>query len=503
MKSNHIKLSDDVKIRKEHFGGILFDTKTGDIVDVDREAFTVISIIKEIEVVDMKALLSKPIMCKGKRIRSGEIKGVISRLIAMGIIHVMPEGILSDKYRNILEEKNFTKLKWPAYSCLSAPETIHWAVTFKCDKSCPDCYIQRHKRLFTNELDTEDSYKLINKIANMGVFQLAIGGGEPLLRNDLEDIVRRAWEKGLVVHITTGKYEIEQKRLDILAKYIKVLQIGIKTDELISGDIDAVAKLKTLVKQLTQCNITTGANIIMTKSTIRDFDKIIDILLQCGFERYTLLRYKPPINIKRWLQEKPDRNDLYFFEGKLKSMQEMHPDISFRIDCALSFLQRGLSQQTALYSGIRGCVAGERIISVTPDGSVYPCSQLVGDIFKAGNLLNDDFESMWYKSKVLKKYRGFRRTKSFKSGDCGKCRVKEFCGGCRVFADDAIGSDAGCPEPLYESKYEGCEYDVIADIQDMIGYADAGFPYATREEIEKWLEEDSNKDYPSWIKNIK
>ncbi|PHJ37716.1 hypothetical protein P378_14625 [Desulforamulus profundi] len=501
MKSNFIKLSDKVKIRKEYFGGVLFNMDTGDVIDIDREAFTVISIIKHIELVDMNALLDMPITYKGKRINSGGIKGILSRFADMGIIDVMPNGILSEDYRKRLQEKNLIKLRWPAYEHLSAPETVHWAVTYKCGEACPDCYIERHKSLFTNELDTQAAYNLISKIADSGVFQLAIGGGEPLIRNDLEDIVHRASEKGLAVHITTGKYEIERERLDALAKHIKTLQIGIRTDELINGDISAAEKLRVLITQLNERGIIAGANLIMTRSSIHNFDRVIEMLISSGFKRYTLLRYKPPKNVKRWLQEKPNKHDLDLLEERLTVMQEMHTDILFRIDCALSFLERRLNPQTALYSGIRGCVAGDRIISVAPDGSVYPCSQLVGDIFKAGNLLNEDFECIWNRSNVVKKYRSFREKKCFKNSSCGKCQAKVFCGGCRVFAEDAIGSDPGCPGPLCGSNYTDDEYDVIADIQDTIGCTDAGFPYATREEIEKWLEEDNNKDYPSWINN--
>ena len=120
----------------------------------------------------------------------------------------MPKGILSENYRKMLEEKSLIKLKWPMYEHLSAPETVHWAITFKCDETYPDCYIERHKRLFAGELDTQDSFKLVDKIANSGVSQLAIGGGEPFIREDLEYIVRYAAEKGLTVHITTGKKEL-------------------------------------------------------------------------------------------------------------------------------------------------------------------------------------------------------------------------------------------------------------------------------------------------------
>ena len=210
----------------------------------------------------------------------------------------------------------------------------------------------------------------------------------------LRTSVCSASEKGLIVHITTGKYEIDLKRIDTLAKHIKTLQVGIRTDELLSKSTHTVGKLKALVTQLNEHYIISGANLIMTRSSIHDFDRIIEILINCGFKRYTLLRYKPPGNVKRWLQEKPGKQDMDLLEEKLTVMQEKHTDIIFRIDCALSFLERRLEPQTALYSGIRGCVAGERIISVAPDGSVYPCSQLVGDNFKAGNLLDEDFESI-------------------------------------------------------------------------------------------------------------
>jgi hypothetical protein len=57
----------------------------------------------------------------------------------------------------------------------------------------------------------------------------------------------------------------------------------------------------------------------------------------------------------------------------------------------------------------------------------------------------------------------------------------------------------GCPEPLYESKYSDDEYNIITDIQDTIDCTTAGFPYATREEIEEWLDENNNRNYPRWI----
>jgi radical SAM protein with 4Fe4S-binding SPASM domain len=500
--SNFITLSSKVIIRKENFGGILFNKETGDIIEVDREAFIIISILKDIEIVDTKAFLELPISCKGKKISRTSIEEMISRLFRAGVIDILPKGVLSEDRYGLLEEFSCKKIEWPMFTHLSAPETVHWAVTFRCGEACPDCYMERHKKLFTNELDTRNALKLIDKIASAGVFQLAIGGGEPFLRDDLEIIAGYAMEKGLAVHITTGRYEIEDHRLDELAEHIKVLQIGIRTAELLHINTGTHEELRMLVAQLNQRRITTGANLIMTRSAIRNLDRIIGVLSEVGFRRYTLLRYKPPINVKRWLKEKPDKYDIEILEEKLTRIGGINTDIYIRIDCSFSFLGRKLNPQIAAYSGIKGCVAADRIMSLAPDGSVFPCSQLTGAAFNAGNLIDKDFESIWNGSEIIRKYRGFRTKKSFKHGDCGKCKVKNFCGGCRVFASDALSSDPGCPVPLYDTGYIDDEVDIISGIQDVIGCTSAGFPYARREEIETWLEEEDDRGYPSWINLI-
>lgn len=204
--------------------------------------------------------------------------------------------------------------------------------------------------------------KLIDKIADSGVFQLAIGGGEPFKRDDLEAIVCRAWEKGLVTHITTGNYEIKAERLNSLAKYIRTLQIGVRTEELLNTKVEEC--LGKLVMQLTEQGIIPGANLSMTRNSIHNIDELVERLSNIGFKRLTLLWYKRPANIGRWLKEKPDRYDLELLEERLPTIHEKNPDITFRIDCALTFMERVLNPQIALNSGIRGCVAAQRILSM-------------------------------------------------------------------------------------------------------------------------------------------
>ena len=118
---------------------------------------------------------------------------------------------------------------------MSAPETVHFAVTYRCEGYCPDCYCRG--RISKEESSTTQVCSIIDDIANESVFQLAIGGGEPFIRPDLVDIAGHATNRGLAVHITTGEHRFESQWIPVL-KHIKSLHVGIRPEPLIvaAGD---------------------------------------------------------------------------------------------------------------------------------------------------------------------------------------------------------------------------------------------------------------------------
>lgn len=472
-------------------------------MDVDREAYLLILLIQTLGIVDVNDLDRIWFNVFNKHINRRSVIKIVEKLLLCKMLEVMPRGQLQkdNNSGSILNQLARTKIDESDPHFISSPETVHWAVTYKCESDCPDCYIRRHCDDITSVLDTKEALTIIDKIAEAGVFQLAIGGGEPLLREDLICIVARAHERKLVVHVTTGRYQHEPDSLRELAKYIKSLQIGIKQEELLKQPEKEKEKLSQLIARTSDLGLDIGANLILSNSTLSAFEQIIDFLATVGFKKVTLLRYKPPGDIQRWLKENPDKYALLEFERKFSKTIDSYPDIQFRVDCGLAFLERKLSPQIAEANGIRGCTAANRILSIAPDGSIFPCSQVVGQGLAAGNLLEDDFRKIWMNSEVLRRYRSFRTKKSFKKSYCGKCIAIIHCGGCRVFANDALGADPGCPEPVLTpanlKKYHKEDlYDTILDIQESIGFTNGGFPYASVEQIQGWLAEES---YPKWL----
>jgi radical SAM protein with 4Fe4S-binding SPASM domain len=561
------RLAENIRIRREHFGGIVFNTKTGALLEVDREAFVLLTKLSGPDFMALDFLTGSDV----RRSTPGRHKDTILKtLLNLRVIEttVIPPNraeTISAVTDTALRE-SVKMMSWPVGPNLSAPETVHWAITYQCANHCVDCYAARNHHQYATAMNTQDALRTVDLLANWGVLQLAVGGGEPLLRADLPVIIKHASENGLIVHLTIGQDRVETSVLTKLATGLTCLQLGINAQQLMTCPDTVVSRLSLLVQQAKDLGLQTGANLIMQRTTLGQLSYLIELLAVTGVERIVLLRYKPPASVLRWKKEKPTPEVLLDLERLLPQFQFIYPHIQFRVDCGLSFMQRHQPTVAAATAGIYGCTAAQRILALTPDGSVFPCSQLVQPPFQAGNILHDDPAALWSQAKIFKTYRSFRDKTVFKQSQCGICSAQKHCGGCRVFAADALGADPGCPDPLtpemrflgkagrrldmekycrlygrisvagYMERYgvgqksavrelqavqnltksdpkstgrkktdwyEWRDYDLIGDIQASIGCTAGGFPYVTREEIGEWLEAEDVADYPDWLQKQK
>ncbi len=193
----------------------------------------------------------------------------------------------------------------------------------------------------------------------------------------------------------------------------------------------------------------------------------------------TLIRYKPPINQKRWESEVPTYDDWLLLERTLKNI-DLETNMAVRFDCGLSHLARediNISKE----NGYHGCVAGSLMLSMSPDGSLFPCSQLVGKQFYIGNLKHEKFIDILTKSKTLKKYSQFRDTTSYRFSICGQCKFSEFCGSCRVLSSDGMNEGILCHAPVFK-KSDDSMWDSYLDLCDVAGTTMNGIPYYTYEQ---------------------
>ena len=427
----------------------MFDRQRGTTLEIDGEAMALLSLIGVQGVVREESIFAGMAGAKSSARSRRQCAEVIDTLLELGVLECPSPSDLARrgacKSADVAQRPHSWAVSWPASPGLSAPETVHWAITYRCEAQCADCYARRNSPQFAAELDTRNALRVLDALAEWGVFQLAIGGGEPLLRRDLPMLAEHARQSGLVVHVTTGCHQLPLDTLRALSRGVTVLQFGVKHDALLQHAETEIALLSQLVHAAEDQELRVGVNLMLSNTVLANFARLLAMLARAGLRSITLLRYKPPAEPARWRHENPSREAMGAFEQLLPEVMARHPEIAFRLDCAASFLQRQLPREVARFRGIRGCVAADRILALAPDGSMFPCSQLIHPDFRAGNILTDDPSAIWTDSPIMRKYRLFREGRVFKESECHVCPARSHCGCCRVFARDAWGGEPECP----------------------------------------------------------
>lgn len=77
----------------------------------------------------------------------------------------------------------------PLDKVMSAPTLVHLAVTNACNFRSGHCFASSGQP-YADELTTFEIKRLIDDLAEMGCFKIKFGGGEPLVRRDLPELVR-------------------------------------------------------------------------------------------------------------------------------------------------------------------------------------------------------------------------------------------------------------------------------------------------------------------------
>src|SRR5262245_6759156 len=103
-----------------------------------------------------------------------------------------------------------------ATPALEVPLGLLAEITHRCPLQCPYCSnpvaLERPK----GELTAAEWSRVFAEAAELGVVQLHISGGEPLVRTDIADIIRGARSAGLYVNLITAAVSLSPQKADAL-----------------------------------------------------------------------------------------------------------------------------------------------------------------------------------------------------------------------------------------------------------------------------------------------
>jgi len=100
------------------------------------------------------------------------------------------------------------------------PAILAHVITNRCNLRCEYCVFWRRK--FGKELQTDEIFSIIDQAEELGISFYSVTGGEPLLRDDIPEILRYAHDKGMVTTLVTNG--ILLRAFDSQVRYRNVLE---------------------------------------------------------------------------------------------------------------------------------------------------------------------------------------------------------------------------------------------------------------------------------------
>lgn len=326
---------------------------------------------------------------------------------------------------------------------------ISWNTTNQCNMYCKHCYREAGEKN-TQELNTEEGKMLIDEIAKAGFKIMIFSGGEPLMREDIFELVAYATKKGLrPVFGTNGTLltrEVARK-----LKEAGTMGMGISLDSLDAEKHDAFRGYKDGFKEAVEGmkNCVKEGLPFQIHTTVMDWNSseleaITDFAVEQGAVAHHIFFLVPTgraIDIEEETLKAQEYEDI--ITRILKKQKEV--PIELKPTCAPQFIR--IAKQLDMDIRFkRGCLAGLTYCIINPKGEVQPCAYL--DI-PLGNVRDTPFSEIWKDNPVFKEL----RTEDYKGG-CGVCDFKTSCGGCRARAYFYHDKDFMAEEPwcLYQGR---------------------------------------------------
>jgi PqqA peptide cyclase len=315
-------------------------------------------------------------------------------------------------------------------------------LTYRCPLSCPYCSNPLNLADHGDELTTAEWQRVLAEAQELGVLQLHLSGGEPLLRRDLVEIVNSANELGLYTNLITSALGLSRHRAEQLrAAGLDHVQISIQANEPAVSDriagtpsferkIEAARVVKELGWPLT-------VNVVLHRLNI---DRVADILRlaeELKADRIELA------NTQYYGWAWRNRDALLPSKAQLERAEAVVRAALVRLEGRMDVIYV-LPDYYSQYP--KPCMGGwgKRQLTVVPNGDVLPCPAAHALPLPRASVREDSLAWIWTESPLFQRFRGT----DWMRDPCRSCPRREIdFGGCRCQAFQLTG-DAARTDPV-------------------------------------------------------
>jgi PqqA peptide cyclase len=315
-------------------------------------------------------------------------------------------------------------------------------LTYGCPLHCPYCSNPLDLAAYSDELSTAEWQRVLAEASDLGVLQVHLSGGEPLLRRDLVPIVAAARDLGLYTNLITSGLGLSDRRAGQLREAgLDHVQISVQADEAVLSD--RIAGLSSFERKLTATRLVkkTGwpltLNVVLHRGNIDRIGAILELAEDLAADRVELANTQ----YYGWAGRNragllPSRDQLDRAEAVVRAAHERLRDRMEIIYVVPDYYSR--------YP--KPCMGGwgRRQLTVVPDGGVLPCPTAHELPLPRASVREHSLAWIWAESAVFRRFRGT----DWMPEPCRSCDRREVdFGGCRCQAFQLTG-DAARTDPV-------------------------------------------------------
>lgn len=320
---------------------------------------------------------------------------------------------------------------------------LFWECTLRCNLKCRHCGSNCMQSNPQNDMPLKDFLHTIDSITphiNPQDTTIIISGGEPLLRNDLEECGHELYQRGYSWGIVTNGFSLTRERLDNL------MDAGIRS---MTISLDGLKEEHNWLRGHAE-SFDSAANAIQMLA--KDDKLLWDVVTCIHRKNYPALvsfrNHLVNIGVRNWriftifpmgraahMPELQLTNEE--FTGLMEFIKKMRRTGGIHIDFACEgFLGK---YEGEVRDHFYSCNAGICIASILADGTISACPSIRSHIFHQGNIYNDDFMEIWEH-----KFQPFRDRQWARKGICADCSFFRYCEGNGIHLHDEDGNLLTC-----------------------------------------------------------
>ncbi len=362
------------------------------------------------------------------------------------------------------------------------PLAILAELSHRCPLRCPYCSNPLALERSDGEMDLETWCDVLDQAVRMGVLQVHFSGGEPTVRQDLEDLVQHATGLGLYSNLITSAVLLDRARLERLKgaglKHVQISFQGVDKElaDHIGGYAGGHEKKLAVARHVRDLNMALTVNAVINRHNVDRVDAMIDLAVELGAQRIEIAHVQYyGWGLRNRAALMPTRADTDIAIAKVEDAAE-------RLKGRL-VIDHVVPDYYALRP--KACMNGwgRRFLNITPSGRVLPChaSETIPGL-EFQNVKDVPLAEIWQNGPAFEKYRGTAWMKA----PCRDCDRREIdWGGCRcqalAIAGDAAEADPACElSPFHDNLVQLATGEAAAQAPDFIyrQYSNAQEPLA-------------------------